>query len=267
MSDKQKTEQILALLTARHQGPEWATFAEMRTETGGVGRSIDLWVMNLWHSKRYVRIAYEIKVSRSDFARELADPRKRQAAESISNECYFATPPGLVMVDEVPEGWGLIEATKGGMRVKKRAMWRDVDKAPVSFVAALARRTSDSALKFPSLVWLYAGQEITREQLISIAETTLNRSIERAKLDAVVEFQSSDAYMDLLRFRRAVQRVLGYRCGYIEDLEPRLKQLINGGVETVGISPGLRDALFDVRREIDSLLNADSLNPRGRNDY
>lgn len=262
MNDKQKTEQILALLIDRHQGAEWATFAEMRTQTGGLGRSIDLWVMNLWPSKNYVRISYEIKVSRADFSRELADPRKRKDAESLSNECYFATPPGLVRVDEVPEGWGLIEATKGGMKVKKRAMWREVEKPPASFVAALARRTSDSAPRFPSLVWLYAGQEITREQLISIAETTFNRDLERTKWYAVDEFKNSAEYKELVNFRRTVQRILGYQYGGIEKLEQRLKQL-ETGVEKVGLNSGLRAALFDLQRKVDYLLRADSFDTRG----
>lgn len=213
MNDRQKTEQILALLKERHLGDEWATFAEMNARTGGGSRSIDLWVMNLWPSKRHVKISYEIKVSRADFARELADPRKRIPAEKVSNECYFATPPGLVKVDEVPEGWGLIEATQGGMRVKKRPMWREVEHVPMEFVAALARRKSDSDLKFPSLVWLYAGREITREQLLAIAEKTFNRSVENEKWRAVEQFKMGNEYQNMMDLSRLIQRKFGYRYG------------------------------------------------------
>lgn len=214
MTDTQKTEQILALLQERHPAPEWATFAELRSSTGAFAvRSMDLWAMNLWPSKNFLRIAYEIKVSRADFAKELSDPRKREYPESVSNECYFATPPGLVMVDEVPEGWGLIEVVKGGTRVKKRAMQRTPDHMPIGFVAAIARRTSDDHPRFPSLTWSYAGREMTKEQLIEVATVALNRSVSYEREAAVETFKQSEKYKKLELIVRVIQRRFGYRCG------------------------------------------------------
>lgn len=55
----------------------------------------------------------EVKVSRSDF---LADRKKphRQAGAGMGAWRYFMAPAGLIALDELPEGWGLIEISKRG---------------------------------------------------------------------------------------------------------------------------------------------------------
>lgn len=52
--------------------------------------------------------AYEIKVNRGDFLRELEYQSKRIPAMAISNYFWFATPFGLIEPDEIPDGCGLI---------------------------------------------------------------------------------------------------------------------------------------------------------------
>lgn len=52
----------------------------------------------------------EVKVSRSDF---LADKKKRFRIfeeQGMGDRRYMATPPGLIKPEELPEGWGLLEA-------------------------------------------------------------------------------------------------------------------------------------------------------------
>jgi hypothetical protein len=55
----------------------------------------------------FERIAVEIKVSRADFRRDTAE--KRAPWMAVAHRFAYATPPGLVSKDEVPEGCGLIE--------------------------------------------------------------------------------------------------------------------------------------------------------------
>lgn len=253
MNDSQKTEQILALLLERHAPPEWAAFAEMRSSTGWSTslRSFDLWAMNLWPSNRFLKVAYEIKVSRADFARELQKPDKRREAESVSNECYFATPVGLVRPDEVPEGWGLIELTKGGMRIKKRAMQREVKELSMGFVASIARRTAGDAPKFPASAWLYAGQELDREKLIEVAGKVLDRSLHTERAKAVSEFKQSDGYRKLAKLYEVVQLKVGYRYGDPDNLLEYLEQLKNG-VDT-GVPHEMRSKLQRMQANIRAL--------------
>lgn len=147
LSDKELTQQIYKLLALRHPTDgmgEWATFREMNIGTGSRGgRFIDFYAMNLWPSKKYLKIAYEVKVSRADFAKELSDPTKRDGAERVANECYFVVPSGLVQFDEIPQGWGLLVMQKNGLKCVKKPMQRTIEQLPEPFVMSLARRVTD----------------------------------------------------------------------------------------------------------------------------
>lgn len=105
---------VVDALRRRHNHEEWAFFTEIAPHTGWAGRWIDALAMNLWHSNKYFRISYEVKVSRSDFLRELKHPGKRQWALKLSNEFYFAAPKGMIKPEELPEEAGLIEITQNG---------------------------------------------------------------------------------------------------------------------------------------------------------
>lgn len=63
----------------------------------------------------------EVKVSRSDFLADRHKPHRH--AGGMGSWRYFMTPVGLLSLDELPAGWGLIEVTPGGIcRVKAGAM-------------------------------------------------------------------------------------------------------------------------------------------------
>ena len=140
------TADILAALELHYSvknnpvSPEWAYFSEMAVDTGSPQR-IDFYAINCWNSKRYLRIAYEIKVSRADFRAELRAPLKRDAALRLSNEFYFIAPRGLLKPVEMPEGCGLREVNDEGRIVTRlRAPQRDTPDPDAGFLAALARR-------------------------------------------------------------------------------------------------------------------------------
>ena len=82
--------------------------------------------------------------------REIEYPQKREAAETFFGECYFATPAGLVRPDEIPEGWGLLEATAKGLRRKKTARQRRVD--PLSPLVLSVLRRAATAMEEASLM-------------------------------------------------------------------------------------------------------------------
>ncbi len=142
-----KTAEVLTALQARHQLPEWVFVEELRFGVGFQQRAhnerrIDAWAINCYPS-RMVRIAYEVKVSRGDFLKELKQPRKRAAALRVSNEFYFAAPAGLIKPEEIPDPCGLIEVAGGSWEnavVKLRAPWRDVPPPTWAFMASTMRR-------------------------------------------------------------------------------------------------------------------------------
>lgn len=116
---------------------------ELRTGTGysaGEPSRIDAFHMEDVLSKGLKRTAYEIKISRSDFMREIKDPRKRRAALRVSNQFYFVTPPGLLKPEEIPQECGLMECGEYGLIEKVNAPYRDGMPPSWLFFASVARR-------------------------------------------------------------------------------------------------------------------------------
>lgn len=72
------------------------------------------------------RIAVEVKVSRSDFAADVADPDKQRVWRELAHRHAYACPAGLVDKAEVPADSGLIVATRhnSGVAWAKRAPMR-----------------------------------------------------------------------------------------------------------------------------------------------
>lgn len=149
------TKAIIKALRRRHPEKEWAFFEELRAGTGwgntrwgaedkvpsNPEQRFDAWAINLYPSKNFLRIAYEIKVSRSDFLREMKHPEKRTQALQLSNQFYFVAPIGLIKPGELPPEAGLIEVKdEWESRLKVRAPLRP-DAGPTwQFFAAVARR-------------------------------------------------------------------------------------------------------------------------------
>lgn len=151
----QDTKMILKALRRRHPEKEWAFFEELRAGTGwGTVRwgrddkgnhnpeqRFDAWAINLYPSKNFLRIVYEIKVSRSDFLREIKHPEKRSQALAMSNQFYFVAPVGLIKPDELPPEAGLIEVKdEWESRMKVKAPVREAEGPTWQFFASIARR-------------------------------------------------------------------------------------------------------------------------------
>lgn len=223
------TRKIIELLRIRHEREHWACFVEISTRTGftGPNRRLDFFAFNVWPSKKYHRIVYEIKVTRSDFNQELANPEKRVTAEELSNECFFVTPVGMVLVDEIPEGWGLLELTggKGGLRKKKNAKWREIGEPPMWFAAAMARRVADEKPIVPKAIWLWEGKELDSEALEAYVEArAVTRRWEiREEVTADVKKEYSKSWDRLQKVESVVRRYVGFHFVHPDNLEEWFK--------------------------------------------
>ena len=124
---------------------------EFRAGTGyapGSERYLDAWVIGCYPSSGLVKTAIEIKVSRSDFGREIRNPSKRDSALRISNLFYFAAPKGLITEKDLPDDCGLIEVdSEGKASVAIEAPFREVGVPSWVFVASLARRAAKQQVK------------------------------------------------------------------------------------------------------------------------
>lgn len=150
MSEMDASE-VVALLRDRHYGDGWVLFPELRVGTG-FGKDaeprLDLWAIRVWGpaTANYMRVAYEIKVSRSDFLSEIKKPAKRRHAILFSNEFWFVAPAGVAKAEEIPTECGFIEIRPGEtpyqrLKIVVPAPFRESIRPTWRFVAAIARRT------------------------------------------------------------------------------------------------------------------------------
>lgn len=139
-------KEIVEHLRKRHPQPEWSFFHELRLGSGfskKAQKRVDAWALNCYPSSKHLKIAYEIKVYRQDFLKEIKDPKKRQEALNLSNQFYFVAPKGVIRIDEVPLECGYIEIDENQrLKVVKEALWRFCKDPTWLFSSSLARRTA-----------------------------------------------------------------------------------------------------------------------------
>lgn len=134
------TESVRALLRKRFAAPEWALMEEVAPSTGGGTGYADAVAMNLWKSRGHSVFGIEIKVSRSDWLRELKKPAKAESVFQYCDGWYIVAPAGVILDSEMPATWGYIEV-KGGRLVEKiRPPKLEPQPLNRQFVASLMRR-------------------------------------------------------------------------------------------------------------------------------
>lgn len=83
-------------------------------------RYLDLWVLELSPASGMMAHAVEVKISRTDWLRELKLPLKRRPAEACSNFMWAAAPLGLIKPEELPPFWGLMEIDPDAIHAYER---------------------------------------------------------------------------------------------------------------------------------------------------
>lgn len=144
---------VMSALRRMYPSDQYALLQEVSNEPAG-GRRADAVVIGLWESRGLTWSGIEVKVSKQDLKRELADPSKADVIAKHLDYWYLAVPAGLTDGENVPDNWGIIEVKyQGGdtsehavARVKRKATKLEID--PVSnwhrrFLASVCRRISD----------------------------------------------------------------------------------------------------------------------------
>ncbi|MFT0546998.1 hypothetical protein ACMHYO_11720 [Allopusillimonas ginsengisoli] len=136
-------------------------------------------------------VLVEVKVSRADF---LADAKKpHRSGDGLGSWRYYMAPKGLIQVDDLPPGWGLLEVTKGG-QVK-----------PAAGHAACFRDGGWDAYKAEAERWRFANVDRDREMFL-LVRVLANTDPQKA-LDMVRE--ANNRHADLLRRVDQIGRALG----------------------------------------------------------
>lgn len=118
---------VLKALRKRHSavsgnGPEWAYLEHVRNSAGfHATRTLDAMAMHLWPSRGMELQGFEVKTSRADFRREIADVEKMDAFFEFLDRFWIVAPVGVVPEGEIPATWGLLELRSNGTLVTKVA--------------------------------------------------------------------------------------------------------------------------------------------------
>ena len=124
---------LVRALERRHPSPPWVLAPEV--VIAEPLRLVDLLAVGLFKV-----VAYEFKLSRSDFLRELELPEKRQPAVDLASAFYFCAPAGLIRPEELPPGAGLVEVFPGDrFLVARESAWKDPDTPHWQLVNSICR--------------------------------------------------------------------------------------------------------------------------------
>jgi hypothetical protein len=138
------TAQVYAALRLRFCAPEWAIFFEVADTTGsGTSAYADAVAMNLYPSRGLEVHGFEVKVSRSDWQRELRDPAKAEPVFRYCDRWWLVVgDAAIVKPGELPPTWGLLVPNGAGLKIATQAPTLEAAPLDRPFFAALARRAS-----------------------------------------------------------------------------------------------------------------------------
>lgn len=150
-----KSSELIQLLAKKYPPPDMSFIPEFR---GGTGWSCetraDAIAMHTWPSKGLELIGFELKVSRSDWLRELKQPLKAEPVKRFCDRWYLVVSNLKVITyaDELPKGWGLMFAENGEIHTMIEAPKLNPEPIDRPFLASLMRRATKTAPSEAALV-------------------------------------------------------------------------------------------------------------------
>jgi hypothetical protein len=138
---KPTTPAVMVALRERFCPPEFALFEEVGDSGSSSGTYADAVAVNMWASRGYAITGFEVKVSRSDWLRELKSPEKAEAVITRCDRWYLVAPDDVYKIDEVPISWGILSFKNGKLRETRKPPQLDAKPITRAFVAQMFRRS------------------------------------------------------------------------------------------------------------------------------
>jgi hypothetical protein len=197
-----------------NDGEKYVCIEEARSGAGFAGNAgqCDFLAINTWKGAGMELIGHEIKVSMSDWKRELDDPAKSDRFARFCRQWWVVAPSDLAskIVDEIPPVWGLLSVSESG-RVTQRI------KAPVN-------RNPDPVPDWFWIGWLAQVDRYHKRHARRIAtETTAGereriRREERERAERIVHL-ASDRDQDIIRKADRLREQHGIDLRWLSDDE------------------------------------------------
>lgn len=128
-------------IRTKFPAPEFVVMPEVRNATGfGMReRYADAIAMSTYPSRGLTVHGFEIKVSKSDWKRELANPDKAEEIAQYCDHWWIVAPNKIVDPNELPNGWGLLELKGNGLHTTVAAPALKPVALNRGFVASMCR--------------------------------------------------------------------------------------------------------------------------------
>lgn len=132
---------LTQMLRERHSGGEWVFVEQVPDGTGmNKCRTADAIAMGVWAKTEFMLHGFEVKVSRSDWQKELNDLQKSRPFEQVCHYWWIVAPKGVVNADEVPANWGWLWPGQSRLNVGSRPILNESAALNYNFFAGLLRR-------------------------------------------------------------------------------------------------------------------------------
>lgn len=130
-------------------GPRFVCAEHVRSHAGfDARRTCDFMAQDCWPGPGLHLHGHEVKVSRSDWLRELADPSKAEEFRRYCDRWWLVVPDQAIVRDDIPDGWGLIAPDQSGrLRAVKPAPILSPEPMPRTLRAAILRATVRTAAR------------------------------------------------------------------------------------------------------------------------
>lgn len=92
---------------------------------------------------------HEVKVSRSDFLRELSDMEKSEAFRPYMHHWWLAVSDASIVKDDLPAGWSLMVLRKDGLRAVHVVPRQEPQPLPLDLAVSLMSATARTAHRAP----------------------------------------------------------------------------------------------------------------------
>jgi hypothetical protein len=140
---------VFRALRERYPQGEYAFMSEVRNGTGftKTTRYADALVMSTWPSRGLDLMGFEVKISRSDWLRELKNPAKAETIFAYCDRWYLVVSDAEIVKDaELPSTWGLLVPRKDKLIVKVEAAKLTPKPIDKTFLASLLRNVTENCV-------------------------------------------------------------------------------------------------------------------------
>jgi len=200
MKSAELTSLMTRMVMNRHPLPEWATFTELRDGTGFAhSGAIDVATFNCYPSKNGIRVAYEIKATRNDFAKEIDNPKKREWVEKYFHQTYFVIAHGICEAKEIPEGWGLLQLSKKHKILRRLviAKHREVPDPPYWLMMSAMRRSVEDMHANNTKIRHIDGESFTTKEFEKLVEDSVSALRDNTNKKIAELYDQEREYRDL----------------------------------------------------------------------